>query len=241
MALAPVRSKSRVQSKRMNRSVPTKSFVGVIGGWLLRMLTLVVSLSSLPAVAASAGVAGEYQAPTIELSGAFVGSEVHLNWQTHRMTQRAALVFRDGRQVARTSATSIRLGVPDWNVHRYTVKSHQHVDLMDYPAQATVSVGPVPAQLPVPSPVYPLPADVAPRTIRLRVDRIPGVTRYRFEVWNAANGRLVKSGDSSTGVYQLNLPANGRFRWRAAALSMNGSRVAAVGQYCPLVPFTTRR
>lgn len=235
------RCEGLTQGKCMKQSVPTDPVVGLFRRWFLRVLGLVAGLASIAAVAGNVGVAEFHRAPAIELSGGFAGSEVHLNWRTYNMTQRVAVILRDGRPVAQTPNTWIRLGVPDWNVHRYTVKSHQYVSRLDYPVQATVSVGPGAAWLPVPQPVYPLQADVVPRTIRLRVDRIPGVTRYRFEVWNAANGRLVKSGDSATGVYQLNLPANGTFRWRAAAVSMDGSRVAAVGRFSPLIQFTTRR
>jgi hypothetical protein len=213
-------------------------------GWLLRSMGLLMGLMTLllatgPVRAQFVGEA--YRSPTMDLTGASFGNQIHLYWTVYHMVQGSARILRDDRQVAVTRGTSITLNIPDWNVHKYTVLSHRYLSHTDSPNRGSILIGPASQFLPVPRPVYPLPADVAPRTIRLRVDPIAGVTRYRFEVWNAANGRLVKRGDSSSGVYQLNLPANGSFRWRAAALSMNGSRVATIGTYTPLIPFTTRR
>jgi hypothetical protein len=212
--------------------------------WLARSMGLLMGLMTLllantPARAQSVSVI--HRSPTMDLTGASVGNQIHLNWTVYHMIQGSARILRNDRQVAVTRATAIALNIPDWNVHKYTVLSHRYLSHTDSPNRGSILIGPASQFLPVPRPVYPLPADVAPRTIRLRVDPIAGVTRYRFEVWNAANGRLVKRGDSSSGVYQLNLPANGSFRWRAAALSMNGSRVATIGTYTPLIPFTTRR
>jgi hypothetical protein len=129
----------------------------------------------------------------------------------------------------------------DYNVHRYTVRSYRAGGFQGIYYERSINIGPAATTLPTPRPVYPLTGDLAPRSVTLRTDPIAGVSRYRFEVWNAANGQLVSRTDRPSTSLNITLPANGRFRWRVATLSTNGNAVAAVGRFSDQINFTTRR
>jgi len=179
--------------------------------------------------------------PTLNLIGSASGTRVNLTWTTSYFNQSYAEVFRDGARLQRLTGFSTSLGMPDYNVHRYSVRSYQSGGMLGWYLERSINIGPAAATLPTPRPVYPLNGDLAPRGLTLRTDPIAGVSRYRFEVWNAANGQLVSRTDRPSTSWTVSLPANGRFRWRVAALSMNGNAVAAVGRFSDQINFTTRR
>lgn len=192
-----------------------------------------------------AGIAGSvgsviWGIPTLTLTGSAVGTRVDLSWTTAYYAQSYAEVFRDGVRVQRVTGFRTSFGMPDYNVHRYTVRSYQAGGFQGIYHERSVNIGPAATTLPTPRPVYPLTGDLTPRSVNLRIDPIGGVTRYRFEVWNAVNGALVSRTDTASTTVRLSLPAKGRFRWRVAALSMNGGNVAAVGRFSEQISFSTR-
>lgn len=177
---------------------------------------------------------------TLELSGRASGTIVELDWVARNYRQSYAEILRDGRNLGRANTFCARLTMPDYNVHQYTVRSTP-TGAFSVAISKSLRIGPSSGVLPVPQPVYPLPGDLAPRTLTLRTDPVPGVSRYRFEVWNARTGALVKRVDTTATRLSLTLDRSAAYRWRVAALSMNGSSVAAVGRFCDQVPFTTGR
>jgi hypothetical protein len=123
---------SRRQPQDMNTSQSQR--IAQIFALLAVMLGLLIPSDVSAGSTASPAESVRWGFPELNLSGSAVGTRVTLTWSPSYFTQSYAEVFRDGAKLQRLTGFSTSLGMPDYNVHRYTVRVASKASTMNGPS-----------------------------------------------------------------------------------------------------------